>query len=167
MARSRFSKFLDTFDPQAHRRGQQWEEVCQWFLRTDHLYRTQLTKVWVWNEWPDRWGPDAGIDLVAKAADGTLWAIQAKNYAPSTSVTKHDVDTFLSESAVSAFSHRLLIATTSRVARAARRAMMAQEKPVITLLRHDLERRDGLAWPTSFAAWKRGQFPTPRPSSPW
>ena len=113
MARSRFSKFLDTFDPQAHRRGQQWEEVCQWFLRTDHLYRTQLTKVWVWNEWPDRWGPDAGIDLVAKAADGTLWAIQAKNYAPSTSVTKHDVDTFLSESAVSAFSHRLLIATTS------------------------------------------------------
>ena len=45
--------------------------------------------------------------------------------------------------------------------------MMAQEKPVITLLRHDLERRDGLAWPTSFAAWKRGQFPTPRPSSPW
>ena len=166
MARSRFSKFLDTFDPQAHRRGQQWEEVCQWFLRTDHLYRTQLTKVWLWNEWPDRWGPDAGIDLVAKAADGTLWAIQAKNYAPSTSATKHDVDTFLSESARSAFSHRLLIATTSRVARAARRAMMAQEKPVITLLRHDLERRDGLAWPTSFAAWKRGQFPTPRPKRP-
>ena len=72
MARSRFSKFLDTFDPQAHRRGQQWEEVCQWFLRTDHLYRTQLTKVWVWNEWPDRWGPDAGIDLVKPRPRKTL-----------------------------------------------------------------------------------------------
>ena len=163
---SRFSTFLDTFDPLAHRRGQQWEEVCRWFLRTDHLYRTQLTKVWLWNEWPGRWGPDAGIDLVGKAKDGTLWAIQAKAYAPSTSVTKHDVDTFLSESARSTFSHRLLIATTSRVARAAERAMEAQEKPVTMVLRHDLERRDGLMWPISFAAWKRGQVPTPRPKRP-
>ena len=166
MSHSRFSKFLDSFDPQAHRRGQQWEEVCRWFLLTDHLYRTQLTKVWLWNEWPGRWGPDAGIDLVGKTRDGTLWAIQAKAYAPSTSVTKHDADTFLSESARSTFSHRLLIATTSRVARAALQAMRGQEKPVITLLRHDLERRDGLMWPTSFAAWKRGQVPTRRPKRP-
>ena len=35
MGSSRFATFLDTFDPQAHRRGKQWEEVCQWFLRTD------------------------------------------------------------------------------------------------------------------------------------
>ena len=166
MSHSRFSKFLATFDPLAHRRGQQWEEVCRWFLRTDHLYRTQLTKVWLWSQWPGRWGPDAGIDLVGQAKDGTLWAIQAKAYAPSTSVTKHDVDTFLSESARALFSHRLLIATTSRVARAAAQAMTAQEKPVITLLRHDLERRDGLTWPTSFTAWKRGQVPTPRPKRP-
>jgi len=37
-------------------------------------------------------GPDAGIDLVAQANDGTLWAIQAKAYAPDNTVTKHDVD---------------------------------------------------------------------------
>ena len=166
MSSSRFATFLSTFDPQAHRRGQQWEEVCQWFLRADHLYRTQLTKVWRWDKWPGRWGPDAGIDLVAKAKDGTLWAIQAKAYAPSTSVTKHDVDTFLSESARSIFSHRLLIATTSRIARAAEQAMAAQEKPVTRLLRHDLERREGLTWPTSFAKWKRGQIPAPRPKRP-
>ena len=166
MSGSRFSTFLETFDPDAHRRGEQWEEVCQWFLRTDHLYRAQLTKAWLWNEWPGRWGPDAGIDLVGKAKDGKLWAIQAKAYAPSTSVTKHDVDTFLSESARSVFSHRLLIATTSRIARAARQAMTGQEKPVIMLLRHDLERRDGLTWPPSFAAWRRGQFPRPRRKRP-
>ena len=166
MSSSRFATFLNTFDSQAQRRGQQWERVCQWFLRTDHLYSAQLTKVWLWDEWPGRWGPDAGIDLVAKANDGTLWAIQAKNYAPSTSVTKHDVDTFLSESARSIFSHRLLIATTSRIARAAEQAMAAQEKPVTRLLRHDLERREGLTWPTSFSAWKHGQIPTPRPKRP-
>ena len=166
MDRSRFSTFLETFAPQAHRRGQQWEEVCQWFLQTDPVYSAQLKKVWLWNKWPGRWGPDAGIDLVAKATDGTLWAIQAKNYAPDTRVTKHDVDTFLSESARSAFSYRLLIATTSRVARAAQQAMAAQEKPVIMLLRHDLERRESLTWPVSFAAWKRGRVPTPRPKRP-
>jgi predicted helicase len=138
MIRSRFATFLETFDPEARHRGRQWEEACQWFLRTDHLYRTLFAKVWLWKDWPGRWGPGAGIDLVAKAKNGTLWAIQAKAYAPSTAVTKHDVDTFLSESARSAFSHRLLIATTSRVARAARQAIAAQEKPVIVLLRHDL-----------------------------
>ena len=163
MSRSSFSKFLETFDPDAQRRGQQWEKVCQWFLRTDRVYRTRLTKVWLWNEWPGRWGPDAGIDLVAKDKHGTLWAIQAKAYADTRSVTKHDVDTFLSESARSAFSHRLLIATTSLVARAADQAMAAQEKSVSKLLRHDLERRE---WPISFAAWKRGQVPTPRRKRP-
>ena len=166
MNRSRFSTFLETFDSQSQRRGRQWEEVCQWFLQTDPVYSAQLTKVWLWDKWPGRWGPDAGIDLVAKARDGTLWAIQAKAYAEKTSVTKHDVDTFLSESARSAFSYRLLIATTSRVARAAQQAMAAQEKPVIMLLRHDLERRESLTWPVSFAAWKRGQVPTRRPKRP-
>ena len=166
MSNSRFATFLSTFDPQAHRRGQQWEEVCQWFLQTDPVYRALLTKVWLWNEWPGRWGPDAGIDLVAKAKNGELWAIQAKNYAPDRRVTKHDVDTFLSESARPAFSYRLLIATTSRLAPAADRAMTGQEKRADTLLRHVLERRDGLKWPTSFSAWKQGRVPRHRPKRP-
>jgi predicted helicase len=74
----------------------QWEHVCKWFLETGPVYRTQLKKIWLWSKW---WGPDAGIDLVAEAKDGTLWAIQAKAYAPDNAVTKHDVDSFLSESA--------------------------------------------------------------------
>ena len=109
--------FLQTFDQDPRRKGLQWERACQWFLRTDPVYVAQLDKVWLWEKWPGRWGSDAGIDLVAKAKDGTLWAIHAKAYAASKSVTKHDVDTFLSESARSVFRHRLLIATTSRVAR--------------------------------------------------
>ena len=54
--------------------------------------------MWLWDEWPGRWGADAGIDLVAEDRDGHLWAIQAKAYDPAYWVTKHDVDTFLSES---------------------------------------------------------------------
>ena len=99
MAASRFATFLETFDPDPKTRGTQWEHVCKWFLETDPVYRAQLKKVWLWNKWPGKWGPDAGIDLVAQAKDGTLWAIQAKAYAPENAVTKKDMDSFLSESA--------------------------------------------------------------------
>ena len=88
MAASRFATFLETFDPDPKTRGTQWEHVCKWFLETDPVYRAQLKKVWLWNKWPGKWGPDAGIDLVAQAKDGTLWAIQAKAYAPENAVTK-------------------------------------------------------------------------------
>ncbi len=72
MAASRFSTFLESFDADPKRRGTQWEHVCKWFLETDPVYRTQLKNVWLWAKRPGRWGPDAGIDLVA----------QAKAYAP-------------------------------------------------------------------------------------
>ena len=119
MAVSRFTTFLNTFDPDPKTRGKHWEHVCKWFLETDPVYCAQLKKVWLWDQWRGRWGPDAGIDLVAEAKDGTLWAIQAKAYASDNAVTKRDVDSFLSESARAEFRHRLLIATTSSVSQAA------------------------------------------------
>ena len=92
MAASRVATFLESFDLDPKTRGTQWEHVCKWFLETDPVYRAQLKKVWLWNKWPGKWGPDAGIDLVAQAKDGTLWAIQAKAYAPENAVTKQDMD---------------------------------------------------------------------------
>jgi len=166
MATTDFAKFLESFDSDAKTRGTQWEHVCKWFLETDPVYRAQLKKVWLWDKWPGRWGPDAGIDLVAQAKDGTLWAIQAKAYGPDNAVTKKDMDSFLSESARAEFHHRLLIATTRHVSTAATRASKAAEKSVSTLLRHDLERREGLLWPTTFNAWTKGRFPKPKPKRP-
>jgi len=166
MATEPFARFLETFDADSQRRGNQWEAVCQWFLKTDPVYRAQLTQVWRWNDWPDRWGPDAGIDLVAEARDGARWAIQAKCYAAENRVTKHDMDTFLSESARSTFQYRLLIATAADVAPAARRASAAAEKPVGMLLRHDLARRNGVVWPLSFEAWAAGRVSQPHPKTP-
>jgi hypothetical protein len=78
----------------------------------------------------DRWGGDAGIDLVAKDHDGRLWAIQAKAYAPENAVTKADVDKFLAESSRAVFSYRLLIATTDKLHHVARRTINDQEKKV-------------------------------------
>ena len=106
-------ELLGRLDPDPRRRGRQFEHICQWYLRRDPVYTRELRHVWLWNDWPDRWGADAGIDLVAEDRRGQLWAIQAKAYDAATWITKRDVDTFLAESGRSEFSFRLLIATTN------------------------------------------------------
>ena len=93
--------------------GKQFERVCKWFLETDPRYSDRLVNVWLWDDWPGRWGPDCGIDLVAEDRDGKNWAIQAKCYDPKYSVTKSDVDKFLSESTNENIHHRLLSPTNN------------------------------------------------------
>ena len=112
-----FGELIEQFDPDPNVRGRQFERIAKWWLMNDPVYRTQLDKVWLWDEWPGRWGPDAGIDLVARTKGGDLWAVQAKAYAPTTTITKRDIDTFLSESARTQFAYRLLVATTNQIGR--------------------------------------------------
>ena len=119
---------LGRCDPDPGRRGRQFERICQWFLTHDPVYARELRRVWLWDEWPGRWGADAGIDLVAEDRRGHLWAIQAKAYDAATWITKRDVDTFLAESGRSEFSFRLLIATTNLIGHTAKRTIEAQEK---------------------------------------
>src|SRR5262249_28210273 len=76
-------------------RGKEFERICKWFLRTAPEYRTQVRKVWLWNEWPGRWAADAGIDLVVETVEGARWAIQAKAYDPAYAIKKADIDSFL------------------------------------------------------------------------
>ena len=95
MSQSDFSKLLDDLNDVS---GRRFEQICRWFLLNDPIYGGQLKDVWLWDDWPDRWGRDKGIDLIAEDTEGRLWAIQAKHYAPDYSVTKADIDTFLSES---------------------------------------------------------------------
>jgi superfamily II DNA or RNA helicase len=135
-------------DPDPVRRGRQFERICQWFLTHDPVYGHDLRRVWLWNQWPGRWGADAGIDLVAEDHHGQLWAIQAKAYDPAHSITKHDVDTFLAESGRSEFSFRLLIATTDLIGRTAKRTIEGQEKQASVLLLGDLEAAE-VEWPAA------------------
>jgi predicted helicase len=93
-----------------------------------------------------------------------VWAVQAKAYDPAYSVTKSDLDTFLSESARPEFSYRLLIATTNRVGQTARRTLAAQEKQAGLLLLADLEVAQ-VDWPSSPTALrpKAPERKRPRP----
>jgi superfamily II DNA or RNA helicase len=143
-----FQALLSRLDSDPGIRGQQFERICKWFLETDPVYAAQLKHVWLWKDWPGRWGADAGIDLVAETTDGKLWAIQAKAYAPEYRIKKSDVDTFLSESSRPEFSYRLLMATTNHVGKTALRTLEAQEKPAYLSLLGDLKRAS-VDWPTS------------------
>lgn len=67
---------------------------------TSPIYKEMYENVWMWTEFPYNGGRhDYGIDLVAKARNiDEYYAIQCKFYDDEHSVSKSDVDTFLTAS---------------------------------------------------------------------
>lgn len=140
---------LQALLPILSRDGKDFERLTKWFLENDPVWASLLDRVWLWDDWPGRWGRDRGIDLVARRrGDRALVAVQAKNYGATTTITKSDLDTFLSESSSPGFAERLLIGTTDRLAAGAKNVIALQEKPVTTALLRDLE-LSAVRWPTS------------------
>jgi predicted helicase len=43
---------LRELDPDDNVRGKQFERVCKWYLEHDPVYAGQLTRVWLWRDWP-------------------------------------------------------------------------------------------------------------------
>ncbi|MGC1851340.1 MAG: DEAD/DEAH box helicase family protein [Solirubrobacterales bacterium] len=147
---------LRQLDPHPGRRGRQFEEICRWYLSD---CRADFRQVWLWAEWPERTGPDCGIDLVAERQTGGLIAVQAKAVAPDHAIRKREIDSFLSESGQERFEARLLIATTDRIGKYARRVIREQEKPVEFLGRSALGKESN-AWPASPAKLKPPKVPS-------
>ena len=158
-----FDTFLNSFDPD--KKGIQFEHFVKWFLKNDPQWKTQVEEVWLWDEYPERWGPDCGIDLVFRCKDGDICAVQAKCYDEKYSITKKDVDTFLSESSRQGIDRRLLIASTDQVGRNARQVCDAQEKPVTLYLLADFNKA-AIDYPRSLSELnnaKPKKPPSPRP----
>ena len=144
-----FSDFYNSLASDPAKRGKQFEHFVKWFLQNDPEWQTQVDQVWLWDEWPQRWGVDCGIDLVFRHKNGDHWAVQSKCYSPDYDITKHDVDKFLSESNRPLIQHRLLIATTDRIGANAKQVCDAQDKPVIRFLLSDFE-KSALEYPATF-----------------
>ncbi len=160
---SQFSDFYNSLDADPLKRGRQFERFVKRFLQTDPEWSTQVGHVWMWDEYPERWGMDCGIDLVFRHKNGGIWAVQAKCYSPDYHITKNDIDKFLSESNRKQIAHRLLIATTDCIGGNAKQVCDAQEKPVVRFLLSDFEHA-AVEYPASFAALsqtKRKEPPTP------
>lgn len=78
-------------------KGTDFERIMKRFFLSDPRY-ANLTKVWLWEEFPGRkdfGGKDLGIDLVAKTDIGEYWAIQCKCYKENAVIDKPAVDSFL------------------------------------------------------------------------
>ena len=94
--------------------GKSFERFCVWFLENDPYWLTQVDKVWLWDDYPKRWGirPDGGTDIVIKHKNGETWAVQAKCYAPAYYIKKGDLDSFVSHATHPKVARLLVLATT-------------------------------------------------------
>ena len=143
--------------------GKQFEKFVKWFLMHDPEWKTQVDEVWLWDDWPGRWGPDKGIDLVFRHRDGEMWAVQAKCYATDYYVTKPDIDSFLTESGRKVISRRLLMASTDKIGENAREACAGQEKPVTRFMLSDFEKAE-VEYPKDYKHLNKAKRkPKPKP----
>ena len=113
-------------------KGDRFEVLMRTAFLTDRTYTERFSDVWLWMDWPDRpvGEPDIGIDLVAQNRDGGFTAIQCKNYAPTTPLSKEDIDSFFTASGRSPFTHRIIVATTDLWSVNAEKSLVGQLTPV-------------------------------------
>ena len=62
-------------------KGKPFEVFCKWFLENDPEWAKTVEKVWLWDDYPNKWQQqDLGTDLVFRDNEGLIWAVQAKCY---------------------------------------------------------------------------------------
>ena len=121
--------------------GKLFESVAKRILETAPEFRSQFSKVWLWDEYPDRKGRDLGIDLVAENKQGERIAIQAKCYGPDGSLTWGDLSTFYGDAMGRAeISKFMLVTTTNKLSKNAKTKLEKAQKPCSIWVRSDLEK---------------------------
>ena len=59
-----FDEFYRSLPEDSNKRGEYFEKIfIPWFLKTDPVWSTKVNQVWLWDDYPQRWGKDCGIDL--------------------------------------------------------------------------------------------------------
>jgi predicted helicase len=150
MSHSEVDKILSQFrelSSDERGKGRLFERLIANYLVRDPQYSDLLEHVWLWEEWPDRWSADVGIDLVAReTSTGDYWAIQCKFFDPAHTIQKPDIDSFLSASGKQfatndgsrQFARRILVSTTDKWNRNAESAIEGQIIPVSRISLADL-----------------------------
>ena len=123
VANGTFEGLIRSLDVDPHRRGKQFEKIVKWWLQNDPIHSRDIKKVWLWDEWPDRPGPDVGIDLVAELKDGSLVAVQAKCFDSERDIPKSELDSFISAASPRKYGRRMLVASTDGLSTNARRML--------------------------------------------
>ncbi len=130
---------LRTVATDEHDKGNRFEQLVLHAFQTDRTFRQQFTDVWRWMDWPGRSGADIGIDLVARDTEGRLVAIQCKCYDPDSTLTKHDIDSFVALSGQQQWGRRIVVATTDHWATNAEKSLDGHVVPVERIGIDDLD----------------------------
>jgi predicted helicase len=122
-------------------KGAKFERLMKAYLKVDLVFADQFSDVWLWADWPGRGGKhDTGIDLVAKDRNtGHHVAIQCKFFAPTTTVSKPMIDSFLAASGKETFKERIIVSTTDKWNANAEDALKDQQIPVRRIGLSELE----------------------------
>ncbi len=108
-------------DPDEKSKGDMLGRITKWILQTTPIFKTQLEKVWLWEDYPHAWEDGSGIDLVALPVAGKLWAIKTKAYQEGDSVSQRDVSDFVdANSSSKEIGHLLLVTTAGSISQSAR-----------------------------------------------
>ena len=111
--------------------GKPFEVFCKWFLENDPEWSKKVSKVWLWEEYPNKWQrQDLGTDLVFKDREGLIWAVQAKCYGEHRTTTKSDMNSFLADTGRKEVDRRLWMQTTNKMESRAEKTYKGQDKPV-------------------------------------
>ena len=142
--------YIDEKSTSSARKGILFERLMRQYFLTDPIYKDRFSEVYLYKEWasldPSRNPRDIGIDIVAVEEDGTFCAIQCKCYAPTTHISKRDIDSFIAESSRAHFTARILVDTGGSWGENAKAAIRGIE-PACKIIRfRDLE-QSPINWP--------------------
>lgn len=117
---SNFQKAINIIREKANNeteKGNAFEKLSKIYLENDDVQKQFFKKVWHYREWakdnPKFSQTDIGIDLVAELKEGGLAAIQAKCYDSNHTISKDDMDSFISASSNDIFKRLILIDTSN------------------------------------------------------
>lgn len=148
-----FDQFIESLerDYGEQGKGKPFEVFCKWFLENDPEWSKTVDKVWLWDDYPNKWQrQDLGTDLVFKDREGLIWAVQAKCYGEHRTTTKGDINSFLADTGRKEVDRRLWMQTTNKIEAKAEKTLKGQDKQVTVLTLNDF--RDApLEYPASFA----------------
>jgi predicted helicase len=121
--------------------GDRFERLLCRYLELDPLYAERFSRVWLFNDWPQKGRVgDVGIDVVAEErATGEFCGIQCKFFLPEHTVSKEDIDSYFTALGNPLFTSGLIVSTTDRWGKNAEHAIEHQTKPVHRLTVHDLD----------------------------
>ena len=140
--------FMPWFADDAKTRGTQFEYLMCYWLLTDPVRKAEYDLVTVvrYEDWPERSGPDLGIDLVGTDSQGRLWAVQCKAYAPDTTISKDEVSVLVGASPADKFFGRIYITTSNGFTDNAK--SIAKDNSVLCISRSTLD-SSTVVWPAT------------------